>query len=145
MLGFGKGKLELTVSNLIPAFGEMISRTATMQLKDIQTAKGFFVELLAERRVTRRVNRNGRLENDTDTETVYRAPQQLGPEGQFGTQPYQFNFQFKVPMQSEIPGATAGGFWSTLSGVSRPEWFVVAKLDIPKGFDLSKKVKINVR
>jgi hypothetical protein len=101
------------------------------------------VQLLAERSVSRQEYRNGRHYTETHTETVYKAEQQLGAEGQYGTQPYQLSFQMKLPQQSEIPGAS-GGFWNALSGVGKPTWYVIAKLDIPKGIDVSKKVKLNV-
>ncbi len=143
MFGFGKGKVELALSSTNPAFGEVITGTASMQLKSQQQARGFTVQLLAERSVTRSEYRNGKHYNNTQTETVYKAEQQLGGEGQYGTQPYQFNFQFKLPQQSEIPGAS-GGFWNALSGVSKPTWYVVAKLDIPGGMDVDKKVKLSV-
>lgn len=143
MFGFGKGNIELALSSTNPAFGEVISGTASMQLKDPQQARGFVVQLLAERSVTRTEYRNGQHYTNTQTEKVYESTQQLGGEGQYGTQPYQFNFQVKLPQQSEIPGAS-GGFWNALSGVGKPTWYVFAKLDIPGGTDVSKKVKISV-
>jgi len=143
MFGFGKGKVELALNSTNPAFGEIITGTASMQLKSQQQARGFIVQLLAERSVTRSEYRNGKHYNDTHTETVYQSEQQLGGEGPYGTQPYQFQFQMKLPQQSEIPGAS-GGFWNALSGVGKPNWYVVAKLDIPNGMDVSKKLKISV-
>ncbi len=142
MLGFGKGKMELALSTASPQFGSILAGTATLQLKGPENARGFAVELIAERTVTETHYHNGKQDNVNRTETLYRTAQQLAGEGQYTAQPYQYSFQLKVPAEGEAPWAK-GGFWNRLAS-GKVKWYVIAKLDIPGGFDVSKKIEIKV-
>lgn len=134
--------MELALSTTSPQFGSILTGTATLQLKGPENARGFAVELVAERTVSETHYHNGRRESTNRTETLYRAAQQLAPEGQYTTQPYQYSFQLKVPTEAEAPWAK-GGFWNRLAS-GNVKWYAIAKLDIPGGFDVSKKIEIKI-
>jgi hypothetical protein len=74
---------------------------------------------------------------------LFEHRQALGGEGLYGTQPYSFSFQVNIPMQSQVPGIPTSTIGKLFSG--KVKWHVIAKLDIPKGRDVSKKIEIKVK
>jgi hypothetical protein len=149
-MGFGflsKGKMELKIEKFNFSHGETINGTVTMQLKKPILAKGVFVKIFSETTTTRRTG-NG---IQTNTSRTFEFAQLLDGEKEYSTQPFNYDFQIKVPAQ-ENARAPDGALGTALkaakfiSGVGNAstKWFLEAYLDIPKGFDLNKKVQINV-
>jgi hypothetical protein len=138
MFGFGKGKMELALSNTNASYGEMITGTATLQLKEPQLARGFIIEIVVQKE---RPSSDEDSMNDVDI--IYRVSQPLMGEGQYSSEPYAINFQIQIPQQSQIPDAHVGSLGKMFGGV-KVQWYIIAKLDIAKGRDVSKKIKIKV-
>lgn len=139
MFGFGKGKLEVSLSTKNVDYGGIIDGTASLELKEPQQARGFIIEVLA---IKERPS-NDDYSDVKDTDILFRASQPLMGEGQYTTQPYQFSFKIQIPQESQIPGARVGTLGRIFGGV-RVKWYINAKLDIPGGRDVSKKVEIKV-
>jgi hypothetical protein len=147
MFGFGKGKVDVALEKFNFSPGEMIKGKATLELKKIVKARGFKVRLLGERK-SRHFDSKG---SHDSVETVYDFEEQLdGPKEYSGTSTY--NFEVKVP--SDIASApNVGGIAGTLiksaqmlTGITpnTVQWHILVYLDVPLGFDVSKKIQITI-
>ncbi len=63
----------------------------------------------------------------------------------------EYNFEIKIPTnlsQTSLPGSLAGDVIKTIQIFAGKEtnisWYVIAKLDISMGFDISNKIQINI-
>ena len=148
MLDFlSKGKMEIKLDKMSFAQGESISGTVSMQLKNPAKARGVNIKLIGERKITHFTGKG----TSTTIERVYNFNLQLDGEKEYTTQPYEYKFELKAPQQNQpqapegVMGGVAKAAAFLTTGASGPiSWYLVANLDIPKGFDLSKKVQINV-
>ncbi len=152
-LGFGKGKIKVTLDKYGFAPGETIRGTLNMGLKKSVDARGLKIGLVAEELVRER-RRDGKgthtsrrrifdFDYPLDGEKTY-------PAGDHGPYP----FEITVPKDEADPGHGEGGIGRTAAQVMRfatnvgrsrmLRWHVVAALDVPKAFDVKKRVKINV-
>lgn len=137
--------MNLELEKLNFTYGDMIKGKATLKLKKPQEGRGVFVILQAEKKTTRYTS-NG---SETRWETVFDFKQPLDGEKNYGTSPYEYEFEIKVPQmeQGKAPKGIIGDLAqaaSFLSGRSSSvRWYVIAKLDM-SGRDVSKKVQINV-
>ena len=149
MFGFLKGKIEMQLPKVSFAQGESITGAVTMQLKKPIAARAVRVSLIGEQRTTQ--YRNGKTE--TSTQQIYNFPLQLDGEKEYTTQPYTYSFELKAPQisGSNMPGGAAGTalkaasfFMTGYVAGGAISWYLVADLDVPKGFDVAKKVQINI-
>lgn len=148
---FSKGTMNIQLQKMAFSQGESISGTVTMQLKKPIQARGVRICLIGEQKTTQ--YRNGKME--TSTQQIFNLPVQLDSEKEYTTQPYSYNFELKAPQisnNSSLPGGAAGtaikavGFLmnGTIAGAGAVSWFIDASLDVPKGFDVSKKLQISL-
>jgi hypothetical protein len=165
---FKKGNIELNLNKFNFTQGEVIEGTAKLQLNKPIQAKGFFVVIFAElitqnarvggiggfgmqpisgKRTSTSV---GGIGMNTNKQRAFEFKQLLDGEKEYGTSPYEYSFKINVPNQNN-QGKTDGpmaGLASAIKmftiGNQHIKWFVEAKLDIPKGLDVSKKVQINI-
>ena len=153
-----KGKVELNLNKMNFTQGEVIEGNVKMQLDKPIQAKGFFVTIFAEV-VTQNVGGmklygGGRTTSiggvSSNTQRAFEFKQQLDTKKEYGTQPYEYSFKINVPSgqdQQKIDGpmgSVASAVKLFTIGNQHTKWFVEAKLDVPKGFDISKKVQINI-
>ncbi len=125
--------------------GETINGKINMQLKKPIMAKGVIVTLFAEKTSTTMGN-NGMQKNKS---RVFEFSVPIDQEREYGTNPTEYTFQIQVPGQNEINiegkvGTALKALNALGNMMSSTKWFVEAKLDIPKGFDVSKKLQIQV-
>lgn len=85
------------------------------------------------------------------TEQVFKFDASLDWEKMYTTQPHEYKFELKAPQQNQAKAPTGGlGVLAEVAsflmgGSASPiNWYLIAKLDIPVGFDLSKKLKIMI-
>jgi len=136
------GKMELKLDKFNYAAGETIKGTASLSTNKPIHAKGVFVKLYALENV--------RTGKSSTTRTVFDFQQPLDNERDYTGGVY--GFEITIPNQQEKTevvemAQTAGAVINALSGKFQSrniKWFVEAKLDIPGGRDISKKVQINV-
>jgi len=146
MFGMGKGKITLTLDKMNYAHGETINGTVTMTLKKAIQAKGVIVTLFAEATQTKFTG-NG-VQKQTTRIFDFSVP--LDSEKEYGNTPYNYEFKIIVPTKENVkaPEGVLGGVAQAAKflsqGKQNTKWFVEAKLDVPKGFDVHKKQQINV-
>jgi len=141
-----KGKMEIKLDKLSFAQGETINGSIAMQLKKPIKAKGVLVVLFAEQTNTRMTSKG----MERYTQRIYEFKLPLDGEKEYGTQPYDYTFELKVPQSNQNKiGGVAGNVMTAVSlftvGAGGPaKWYLEAKLDVPMGFDLGKKIQLNV-
>jgi hypothetical protein len=151
MFGFlSKGDMKLALNKFSFSAGEEIEGKVKMQLKKPAKANGVYVTLVAEEKMSKMGMKNGSINSQTMVKKLIDVKIPLDGEKEYGTQPYEYVFKLKVPNinnQSAPEGAlgdAAKAIGYLTQGSRTVNWFIEAKLDIPKGFDLGKKQAITV-
>ncbi|MCK4327313.1 MAG: hypothetical protein KAW41_02435 [Candidatus Diapherotrites archaeon] len=142
------GKMELTLDKFNYATGETIKGTASLTTNKPIHAKGVFVKLFALEKVSSTTGGS----HSSSTRTVFDFQQPLDNERDYNGGVYDFKITIpKQPQQGDQKAVqmaqTAAAAINALQGKFQSrnlKWFVEAKLDIPGGRDISKKVQINV-
>jgi hypothetical protein len=169
-----KGKIDISIQKTNYAPGDTISGNVALTLKMPVEAREMSISLIGEQLITHTqdISRRGivmggegmsggimrpmmssrrgsegitigtRSQKSTMTERVhvYDFKQQLDSEKEYsGGQEYYF-FEMKIPadilsMRPQMTGAAPS---------SPIKWYLLAKLDIPRGLDISKKVDITI-
>lgn len=162
MFGFGKGKIEIALEKMNFKPGETIKGKVLVKMKKPTKAKQLKVVFAGVKttgsssievgnsnfRVGMKTGNQPR--KNTTTEFIHKFEMPLDGEKEY-TQG-EYNLEILVPsdimQRGSGPGGNVGAALSAvqfLSGSSnRIEWYVQATLDIDKGFDINKKVQINV-
>lgn len=149
MFGFGKGKVEIQLQKYNFSPGEFIQGTAVFKLKKILHARAVNVRLIGQKKTSSYGLGNKTTNRQTDY--VFDFIQPLDVEKDYSGE-FSYNFQIKIPenvlSQPKFGGDVVGTLVKSaqlLSGVSSYiKWYVAAYLDIPSGFDVSKKVQVNI-
>ena len=146
MFGFGKGKIDIQLNKYDFTPGETIEGTVTLKLKKPLQSKGVKIRLYGEKKV--------REMRGTSTSTrymkIYDFEQYLDREKEYPTEELKYPFKITIPrnVEQQMPSGMLGNvakIAQTVSGAtSRIKWYIKANLDIKMGFDVSKKVQINV-
>jgi len=143
---FEKGKIELVLDKMQFLHGETITGNATMKLNKAIQARAVVATLFAETTATR-MTANG-MQRSTQRSFEFSVP--LDGEKEYGTSIYTYPIKILIP-SATAPSAPQGAIGAAVQAISflaagsqNTKWFVEVKLDIPKGFDVSKKVQINV-
>ncbi|MCX6803361.1 MAG: hypothetical protein NTY48_02190 [Candidatus Diapherotrites archaeon] len=143
---FEKGKIELVLDKMQFTHGETITGTATVKLNKAIQARGVFATLFAEVTSTR-MTANG-MQRSTQRAFEFSLP--LDGEKEYSTTSYTYPIKLIIPAANAVkaPEGVMGVAVQAISfiaaGAQNTKWFVEVKLDIPKGFDVSKKVQINI-
>jgi hypothetical protein len=164
-----KGKIDITIQKTNYAPGDLISGDVTLTLKKPVKAREVSMSLIGEQWVTTysgsstgvfgsgmrrgggmmgmggpRMRRDG-LTIGTRKETykqrvhVYDFKQQLDGEKEY-SEGRVYHFEMKIP-----PDIVSAGPQDTGAAQSSPvKWYLLAKLDIPGGLDVSKKIDITI-
>jgi len=148
MFGLGTGKMELQLPKYSFSPGETVNGKVLLKVEKNTNAKGVFVELYGERKVTSGYGKEKR----TRTMRVFEFKQPLDVEKEYAKGEYSYDFSIKIPTdvlnQQKKPDGALGAvvdIAQTLSGSgSRIDWRLVANLDISMGIDVSKKVELNI-
>jgi hypothetical protein len=149
VLGFGKGKIEIKLNKLQFSPGETVSGIVHIRMKNPTRAKALKVSLVGEKKVrSTRMTSKG-MSSSGGKSYIFNFEMPLAGEGNYSAHDVPFNI--KIP-ENVLQGNEMKGFAGDilkglqyLSGTSSSiSWYVKAWLDIPKGFDVSKKVQVNV-
>jgi hypothetical protein len=144
----GDMKLELNKFSFSP--GEEIKGKVTMKLKKPVQARGVNVVLVAEQKTTQVGFSSGGASSKTKIEKVINVSIPLDGEKEYGTQPYEYEFSLRVPdvKNAQAPEGALGSAVKAAAyltqGAHSLNWYVEAKLDVPKGLDVGKKQAITV-
>jgi hypothetical protein len=164
---FGKGKIDIAIQKSHYAPGDIISGNVVLTLKKAVKAREVSVSLIGEHKMTQTTTGvggpmgGGGMSMSTTTKTVriYDFKQQLDGEKEY-SQGGEYRFEIKIPADtlsmrpqiSEVEGKlgqvlkvaqTAAAMTGALP-FQRIKWYLLAKLDVPGGFDVSKKVDVAI-
>ncbi len=150
MLGFGKKQIDMVLEKYNFSAGETVSGKVSLTLDKIIHAKQLRVALIGERISTINQRRpDGSIQPRQAKEYVYNF--QMPLDGEKDYQQGEYKFEIKIPanvLQSNPLEGKIGGILKTIQALSmagaRISWYVQANLDIPMGFDVSKRVQINI-
>jgi hypothetical protein len=117
-----------------------------LRLKEPKKARGLRIALIGERDAYRHDTRGNRTRY---TETVYSNPVRLGEEKEYPIGETSYDFTFTVPdMGSPQPAGMLGSVMGALAAMAANSgpirWRLDASLDIPRSFDINKKLPISI-
>jgi len=145
-----KGKITLTLNKMEFTPGETITGTINLRLKKPVEAKSLNVGLIGTmERTDYSRNPKGGMSRNTRREIVFDFKKTIDGQKNYSGE-NNYNFELKIPADV-FKQSTGNQVADTLiksaqilSGTtSRVDWYVVANLDM-KGFDLSRKVRVNI-
>ncbi len=152
---FGKGKINVLLPKNHYLPGEIISGDIKFELKKPVKAREVSVSLIGELKRTR-VTSSGSHGTSTSTQVVriYDFKQQLDGEREYSGSG-EYHFEMKIPADILAPqpeGALGTGLKivqaaAAMTGAipyQQTKWYLSAKLDIPGGMDVGKKIDITI-
>ena len=150
VFGFGKGKIEVFLEKHNFSPGETIKGRISLKLKKPIKAKALKVGLVGERATTQYGRTSGGGMSSSHRKTHF-FDFEMPLDGKKEYLEGKYNFEIKIPanvLQTPSPGGAVGDIVKGIQLLSgkdiRISWYVIAKLDIPSGFDVSKKVQVNI-
>ena len=150
---FGRGKIDISIQKTSYAAGDTISGSVNLTLKKPVEAREMTLSLVGEYK-TKIATRGGLVrgaekaqrwsisEWKTSSEPMQNVgtrkvgvhfsafKEQLGGEGEY-SQSRRYDLRIKIP--TDTPSS------------STVKWYLLAKLDIPHGLDVTKKLRITIR
>jgi hypothetical protein len=164
---FGKGKISIATQKSHYAPGDIISGNVSLTLKKPVKAREVSVSLIGEHKATQTATGIGgpmggggmSMSTTTKTTRIYDFKQQLDSEKEY-SQGGEYRFEIKIPadtmsMRPLVPeqegklgqvlrvAQTAAAMTGAIP-FQRIRWYLLAKLDVPGGFDVSRKVDITI-
>ena len=170
MFGFGKGKINIAIQKTNYAPGDTISGNVDLTLKKPVKAREVSISLIGEEITTGGggtvgwgggrtwgAGTMGGGDGSPTIERIYDFKQQLDSEKEY-SQGGEYRFEIKIPadilgMRPQTPEGKLGQVLkvaqtaATITGAipfQRIKWYLSAKLDVPGGLDISKKVDITI-
>ena len=164
---FGKGKINIAVERSHYAPGDVISGNVSLTLKKPVKAREVSVSLIGEHKATQTATGIGgpmggggmSMSTTTKTTRIYDFKQQLDGEKEY-SEAGEYRFEMKIPADTlsmrpvvaEQEGKlgqvlrvaqTAAAMTGAIP-FQRIKWYLLAKLDVPGGFDVSKKLDVTI-
>jgi len=146
VFGFGKGRIEVFLEKYNFSPGETIKGRISLKLKKPTRAKALKVGLVGEE-----TKREFEKTSGTRQTKTHFFDFEMPLDGEKEYLEGEYNFEIKIPanvLQTPTPGGAVGDIIKGIQLLSgkdiRISWYVIAKLDIPSGFDVSKKVQVNI-
>jgi hypothetical protein len=146
----GKGKITINLSKFDYSPGEKIKGSLTLQLKKPVDAKSLNVALIGIQRNTRMGYTGKGVSRSTREALAFEFKKPIDGEKTYaGTKVY--NFEILVPrdllanrtLQEGAIGTIVKSAQILSGNMSSIKWYIKANIDM-KGFDLSKKVQVNI-
>ena len=148
---FGKGKIEMSLEKYGYQPGESVTGSIDLKLKKTVHARGLSVAFRGDLITTRtRRDRDGHMRHERHTTRIYN--QKIPLDGEKDYKGGNYDFEIKIPdnildMESK-PDGMLGDALEAMKFMSgrhdRIQWYIVAKLDVPMGLDVSKKQDITI-
>ncbi len=152
IFGIGAGKMELSLNGTNYRAGDTITGNARLTINDPIKAHGVLVSFWGERKVRSYKFSSGRGRPAETTEILFKVEKKVDDERQYQktVQPVSYDFSLQIPenalqkveLGDGIIGKVVGALQQMSQGSIR--FYVQAKLDIPMGFDVSKKIEVFV-
>ena len=140
MVVFGKGKIEVSIEKYQFSPGDTIKGRISMKLKKPVHARALKVGLIGEKMGP------GARSRDRSRYYVFKFEMPLDGEKDYLEGEYGFEIKIPVDILESPPEGLAGDVLKSLRFLTgmRTSWYVEAKLDIPSGLDVSKRVQVNI-
>jgi len=158
---FGKGKINTSIQKTNYAPGDTISGNVALTLKKPVQAREVSISLIGEEiteggeGILSIILSRGTLTYKWKRRRIYDYKQLLDGEKEY-SEGREYHFEIKIPAdipympkpegkqnrQLEIAKKTAATVG--LIRLQRIQWYLLAKLDIPRGLDISKKVEVTI-
>ncbi len=145
---FSPGKMEVILEKYNNSPGEMIKGTIKFTTKKPVHANGVFVKLYG----IENVKQHGHGNTSSRSNYVFNFEQPLDGEKDYTGGEYPFEIKIPADVQqkgaglpegveaaAKIAGALMGHYSSR-----KIDWYIDARLDVPGGRDISKKLKVNI-
>jgi hypothetical protein len=160
---FGKGKVEIGIQKTHYAPGDVISGVVNLSLKKPIRAREVSISLIGEQITTQtRTSMSGgqtSVRTEQQRSRVYDFKQRLDGEKEYGPG-QEYSFEIKIPADILAASPQAQQLEGKLGQVlkaaqtaaavtgripsRRIKWYLLAKLDIPRGLDVSRKVDVTI-
>jgi hypothetical protein len=158
---FGKGKIDIAIPRTNYAPGDTISGDVALKPKKPVKAREVSVSLIGEQKITRGGGITGDRGRSTTTERIriYDFKQHLDSEREY-SQGQEYHFEIKIPadilsMKPQMPElegklgqglkfAQAAAAMAGVISLQQTKWYLLAKVDIPGGLDIKRKVDITI-
>jgi hypothetical protein len=151
---FGKGKIEIAIAKTHFAPGDVISGDVRLTMKKPVKAKGISIYLIGEQTTTRGGGLAPAERPKATRVRLYEFKQQLDGEKEY-SKGEDYKFEMKIPadilsgkpQMPQIGGKLGKGISiaQAVIGVSTTtKWYLLAKLDVPRGIDIKKEVQITI-
>jgi hypothetical protein len=160
-----KGKINITIQKTNYGPGDTISGNVALTLKKPVKAREVSISLIGEHKTTQTTPRvggttgGGGMSTQTNIVRIYDFKQQLDDEREY-SEGREYRFEIKIPadilgMRPQISGQegklgqvlkvaqTAAAMTGAIP-FQRIKWYLSAKLDVPGGLDISKKVDVTI-
>jgi len=148
VFGLWEGSIALSLNKTNFAFGETIEGSLSLKLSKEKKARRLVVSIICERQTTTFDTRG----SHTSTQVVFSSDKVLDGEKTYSPPGSEYKFSIQVPQGNAVPPVLEGKLGTALKAVqalaggsSTNKWFLKAKLDIPMGIDVSRKVQISVQ
>jgi len=152
---FLRGKIEIVLEKFNFSPGEQIKGKVLIDLKKKIKANGLKIGLYGVRIIKERVtDRKGNQTTRTRREFIHKFEMPLDGQKEYlkGEYPFEIKIPGTVPTQPKIQKQgilsvliKGAKILEEMAGINfRIEWYLEATLEIPMGFDMKKKVFINV-
>jgi hypothetical protein len=150
MFGFGRGKIIVSIQKTSYAPGDVISGNVALTLKKPVRAKELSISLIGTGKLAPYDTGEGTT-HSLSWERIYEFKQHLDGEREY-SEGREYHFEVEIPTdiltrhfrpkRSRAFTLTSKGFKEVPFGEKK--WYLLAKLDIPRGLDISKKVDIRI-
>jgi len=148
MFGFGKKEIEITLEKFNFSIGETVRGKIFLKLKKPTRAKALKVGLIGERLTKNTRIQGTNVSSQQKKEYVFNFEMPLDGEKEYSQGEYNFEIKIPTNLSQTLPGGLAGDVLKTIQTLagnqSNVYWYIIAKLDIPMGIDVSNKIQINI-
>jgi len=149
MFGFGKKEIEIFLEKYNYSLGENIGGKISLKLNKPTKAKALKVGLIGERLITETGRTtDGKISSHQRKEYVFNFEMPLDGEKEYSQGEYNFEIKIPTNISQNLPGGLAGDLLKTVQilagNKSNVYWYIIAKLDIPMGIDVSNRIQINI-
>jgi sporulation-control protein spo0M len=150
MFGFGKKQIDVILEKYNFSPGETVKGKVSLTLDKPVHAKQLKVALIGERISTKMETRpDGRTYPREEKTYVHNFQMPLDGEKDYQQGEYAFEIKIPANVLQNIPlEGKIGGILKTIQALStagaRISWYIQANLDISMGFDVFKKIQINI-
>jgi hypothetical protein len=150
VFGFGKGKITTSIQKTSYAPGDVITGNVALILKKPVKAREVSISLIGTGKLAPYEAGEGTMHSLT-WERIYEFKQSLDGEKEY-SEGQEYRFDMKIPadiLSRQFRPKRSRAFTLSRRGFEEVpfgeiKWYLLAKLDIPGGLDVSKKVDITI-